>query len=160
MRKTLALMSFGLLAATALPLHAAGTVEITYVEPEKFSDIGFGSVDRDITLRQMTAVLQEFAAKLPDGQTLKLEVTNINLAGEMRPGHGREVRVLRGMADWPEINLRYTLQAGGSTLKSGDAKIYDLAYQQGASSINNVGTNLPYERRMLREWFAKTFADH
>ena len=160
MRKTLALMSFGLLAATALPLHAAGTVEITYVEPEKFSDIGFGTVDRDITLRQMTAVLQEFATKLPDGQTLKLEVTNINLAGEMRPGHGREVRVLRGMADWPEVNLRYALVAGGSTLKSGEAKIYDLAYQQGASSINSVGTNLPYERRMLREWFAKTFPDH
>ena len=160
MRKTLALVSFGLLAAAAMPLHAAGTVEVTYVEPEKFSDIGFGTVDRDITLRQVTALLQEFATKLPDGQTLKLEITNINLAGEIRHGHGRDVRVLRGMADWPEVSLRYTLQEGSRTIKSGDAKIYDMAYQQSSTSLNTVGTNLPYERRMLREWFAKTFAEH
>lgn len=157
MRKTLALMSFGLLAATTLPLHAAGTVEVTYVEPEKFVDIGFGSVDRDITLRHMTAVFQEFAAKLPDGQTLKFEVTNINLAGELRPGHGRDLRVLTGRADWPEIELRYMLVSDGRTLKSGQAKIYDIAYQSNAVFVDRVGTNLPYERHMLRKWFAATF---
>jgi hypothetical protein len=64
------------------------------------------------------------------------------------------------MADWPEINLRYTLQAGGSTLKSGEAKIYDIAYQTNLPFVDQVGTNLPYERHMLRKWFTKTFAEH
>jgi Protein of unknown function (DUF3016) len=160
MRKTLSLLSGGLLAATALPLHAAGTVEVSYIEPEKFTDVGFGATDRERTLREMTAVLQAFAAKLPDGQTLKFEVTNINLAGELRPGRGSDLRVMRGMADWPEINLRYTLQAGTRTLKSGEARIYDIAYQTNLPFVDNVGTNLPYERHMLRKWFTKTFAEH
>ena len=146
MRKTLALMSFGLLAATALPLHAAGTVEITYVEPEKFSDIGFGTVDRDITLRQVTALLQEFATKLPDGQTLKLEITNINLAGEIRHGHGRDVRVLRGMADWPEVSLRYTLQEGSR--RWGNMEVITWDYASGkveaASDPRGQGEGLVY----------------
>ena len=156
MRKTLALLSFGLLAASATTLHAAGTVEVTYVEPDKFTDIGFGSVDRERVLRQMTLVLEEFAAKLPDGQTLKFEVTNIDLAGEQRPGRSQDIRVLRGMADWPQVKLRYTLTAGNSTLKSGEANIYDMGYQYG--TVDAVGTNLPYERRMLRKWFNDNIA--
>jgi hypothetical protein len=160
-RKTLALMSFGLLAATALPLHAAGTVEVTYIEPDKFSDVGFGTMDRERTLREMTALLQALAAKLPDGQTLKFEVTDIDLAGELRPGRGsNDLRVLRGMADWPQIKLRYTLLAGASTLKSGEARIYDIGYQSSMPLMDSVGTNLPYERHMLRKWFAKTFGEH
>lgn len=157
MRNTLALLSFGLLAA-ASPLHAVGTVEVTYVEPEKFMDIGFGSVDRQSVLSDMTAVLKQLGEKLPDGQTLKLEVTNINLAGELRPGAGRELRVMTGRADWPEINLRYTLQAGSQTIKSGEAKIYDIGYQTNATFVDRIGTNLPYERHMLRKWFAANFA--
>lgn len=149
-----ALFLTALLAGPAA--HAAGKVEVSYIEPDKFTDIGWGSVDREAVLRQMTVVLEEFAARLPDGQTLKLEVTNIDLAGEQRPGFGKEVRVLRGMADWPQVKLRYTLLAGNDTVKSGEANIYDLGYQYGP--VNKVGTNLPYERRMLRKWFAETIA--
>jgi hypothetical protein len=147
------------LALTALlagPAHAAGKVEVSYVEPDKFADIGWGSVDRERVLRQMTLVLEEFAARLPDGQTLKLEVTDIDLAGEQRPSRGQDIRVLRGMADWPQVKMRYTLRAGDTTLKSGEANIYDMGYLYGA--VDNVGTNLPHERRMLRKWFAETIA--
>lgn len=158
MRKILTLLSFSLLAA-APSLHAAGRVEVTYVEPEKFMDIGFGSVDRKIALDEMTAILTRLGEKLPDGQTLKLEVTHINLAGEVRPGAGRDIRVMTGTADWPEVALRYTLQAGGQTLKGGEAKVYDIAYLTNATFVDRVGTNLPYERHMLRKWFAATFGN-
>ncbi len=157
MPKTLALVASGLLAACALPLQAAGTVEVNYVEPEKFTDIGFGTVDRERVLSDMSAVLKALGTRLPDGQTLKLEVTNINLAGELRPGAGRDLRIVSGRTDWPEVTLRYTLRAGNDTLKSGEAKIYDLAYFERANFIDRVGTNLPFERQMLRKWFAATF---
>jgi hypothetical protein len=133
--------------------HAAGKVEVSYVEPDKFADLGWGTMDRERALQQMTRVLEEFAARLPDGQTLKFEVTDIDLAGEQRPGRAQDLRVLRGMADWPVVSFRYTLLAGNSTVKSGEAKVYDMAYQHG--TIDSVGTNLPYERRMLRKWFAE-----
>ncbi len=157
MDKSLIIVSIAALLAGTLPAHAAGKVEVSYVEPEKFTDVGFGTVDREHTLRDMTAVLEAFAARLPDGQTLRFEVTNINLAGELRPHRGNDVRVLTGTTDWPEVKLRYTLQAGGATLKSGEARIYDIAYQLNSDFINKVGTNLPYERHMLRKWFTETF---
>lgn len=151
-----ALFALPLLAALAGPAAAEGKVEVSYVEPERFADIGWGNVDRERVLRQMTSMLEELAARLPDGQTLKLEVTDIDLAGEQRPGRAQDVRVLRGMADWPQIKLRYTLLAGSATLQSGEANIYDMAYQYGV--VDSVGTNLPYERRMMRKWFAETIA--
>ena len=157
MSKTLALFASGLLAATVLPLHAAGTVEVSYVEPEKFSDIGFGTVDRERVLGEMTSLLKALGAKLPDGQTLKLEITNINLAGELKPAAGRELRIVTGRTDWPEVSLRYTLRAGNDTLKSGEAKVYDLAYFERVNFVDRVGTNLPFERQMMRKWFAETF---
>lgn len=156
MSKTLALLASGLLAVCSLPLQAAGTVEVSYVEPEKFRDIGFGTVDRERVLSDMTAVLKALGAKLPDGQTLKLEVTDIDLAGELRPAGGRDLRLVTGRTDWPEIQLRYTLRAGNDTLKSGEAKIYDLAYFERATFVDRIGTNLPFERQMLRKWFAAT----
>ncbi|MBL8305367.1 MAG: DUF3016 domain-containing protein [Rubrivivax sp.] len=157
MPKTLALVASGLLAVCALPLQAAGTVEVSYIEPEKFTDIGFGTVDRERVLSDMSEVLKALGAQLPDGQTLKLEITNINLAGELRPGAGRDLRIITGRTDWPEVSLRYTLRAGNNTLKSGEAKVYDLAYFERVNFINRVGTNLPFERHMLRKWFAATF---
>jgi hypothetical protein len=158
MHKSLLSVSVSLVFAYALPAHAAGKVEVSYVEPEKFTDVGFGSVERERTLRDMSAVLEALGDKLPDGQTLKLTVTNINLAGEWRPHRGQDLRVMNGRTDWPEVNLRYTLQAGDATLKSGEAKIYDMAYQLNAGFVNRIGTNLPYERHMLRKWFTETIA--
>jgi Protein of unknown function (DUF3016) len=154
----LATLASAAMLATTPPVLAAGTVEVRYIEPQKFTDVGFGTVDRERTLSDMTAVLQAFAAKLPDGQTLTFEVTDINLAGEWRPHRGNYVRVLSGTTDWPEIKLRYTLQAGGTTLKSGEARVYDIAYQLNSNFVDKVGTNLPYERHMLRKWFNETFA--
>lgn len=145
-----------LTAALAGPACAAGKVEVTYFEPDKFSDIGFGAFDRERTLRQMTMLLEAFATKLPDGQTLKIEVTDIDLAGEQRQGRAQNLRILRGMADWPRVKLRYTLLAGSGTVSSGEADVYDLGYQY--SAVNAIGTNLPYERRMLRKWFNQTIA--
>ncbi len=150
-------LTLAALMTSAFAAHAAGTVEVRYVEPEKFTDVGFGTLERGRTLSDMTTVLQSLGAKLPDGQTLTLEVTDINLAGELRPTRNGDVRVLRGTTDWPEVSLRYTLQAGTNTLKSGEARVKDIAYLKNANSVDKIGTNLPHERHMLRKWFAETF---
>lgn len=149
-------------AATAAALWAgaaqAASVEVRYLEPDNFADLGRSSWDRERAMKSLTAHLQKLGQTLPDGQTLRLEVTDIDLAGEIRPWGWHELRVLRGQADWPQISLRYTLLQGERTLKSGEARLADLAYMQTLSGRDRPGEELAVERRMMRRWFADTFA--
>lgn len=133
--------------------HAAGTVEVKFVEPEKFSDAGRNTWDRERTLQALTEHLQSLGKTLPDGQALRLTVTDIDLAGELRPSRrGDELRVMRGRADWPSMVLRYELLDAGGTLKSGDARLADMAYQQSGPG-KYQGLAYAYEMRMLDRWF-------
>ena len=133
--------------------RAAGTVEVKFVDPDQFSDAGRGSIDIERTVKAFTEHLQGLGKALPDGQTLRLSVTDIDLAGELRPTrHGSDVRVLRGRADWPRVNLRYELMDGGRTLKSGEARLSDISYQQVSLGLYRNDA-YAYEMRMLDRWF-------
>jgi hypothetical protein len=146
------------LACLMASAHAAGKIEVRYIEPARFSDAGRSGIDRDRTMKTLGDYLQTLAAQLPDGQTLQLEVLDIDLAGELRPSFGgQDVRVLRGGADWPRVKLRYTLQAGGQTLKAGQADISDMDYLREPTARALWDTDLPYEKRMLLKWFDATF---
>lgn len=139
------------------PARAAGEVKLSFVAPEKFSDIGTGTVERERVLRSLEDFLQSLGAKaLPDGQTLELAITNIDLAGETRFTPRGDVRVLRGGTDWPRIELRYTLRAGATVLKSGEARLSDSAYLSGRRTPD-LDTEHGHEKRMLRSWFTETF---
>ena len=145
-----------LVLALPLVVGAAGKVEVKYIEVEKFADIGRASFDREQTLDAMTRLLQQLGEALPDGRTLRLEITDIDLAGELEPvSNGRELRVLRNRADWPRMSLRYTLLDGQRTVKSGEARLQDMNY------IDNIGLAdrgraLSAERNMLKRWFDTT----
>jgi hypothetical protein len=85
-------------------------------------------------------------------------VLDVDLAGRMYPRRGGdEIRVMNGGADWPRLHLRYTLEAGGQLLRSGDDELSNMNYQD---RINRYGADdaLRYEKQMLDEWFAKRFA--
>jgi hypothetical protein len=153
-----------LLAAACLALgaglsaQAADKLDLQFVTPEKFSDIGDGSHDRERNLKSLSDYLQTLAAQLPEGQALKLEVLDVNLAGETRPRGAQDIRVLRGRADWPQMTLRYTLTQNGTTLKAGNAQLSDMGYLDhglGYGSGRGYG-DLPYDKRMLQDWFRKT----
>ncbi len=145
------------LAVAATPARAAGTVEVSFVEPQNFTDIGLNWMDRERVLKSLGGFLQSLGGQLPDGQTLSISITNINLAGEIRFAPRGDIRVMRGRADWPEVELRYTLKSGTETLRSGQAKVYDMAYLQSLRTPD-IDTEYGYEKRMLRRWFAETFA--
>ena len=153
--------SFASAAVTALLLtgaaHAAATVEVRYVEPDNFTDIGRSPWDRERAMTALTAHLQKLGLALPDGQTLRLDVTDIDLAGDIRPWGWHELRVLRGQADWPQITLSYTLLEGERTLKSDEVRLYDLAYMQTLTGRDRPGDELGVEKRMVRRWFTETF---
>jgi len=137
---------------------AAATVEVRYVEPDNFTDIGRSSWDRERALNTLTAHLQKLGQTLPANQTLRLEVTDIDLAGDIRPWGWHELRVLRDRADWPSIRMRYTLLEGERTLRTEEVRLSDLGYMQILSGSDRAGEELAYEKRMVRRWFTDTFA--
>lgn len=132
---------------------SAGQVEVSWVDPDQFADAGRSVVDRERTMGALGEHVKRWGRLLPDGQTLKLEVLDVDLAGEIEPYGWHQVRILRGRADWPHLKLRYTLQAGDRTLKSGEADLADMHYRLGDRS-----SELGFEKRMLDQWFRNTFA--
>lgn len=149
-----------LLTAAALPAAAAGKVEVSFVEPDKFADAGRSTLDRERTFKTLSDYLQALGTELPDGQTLRLEVTDLDLAGNVEPFGWRsssEVRVLRGRADWPHMNLRYKLLAEGREVKTGEAQLADISYMYTLRGRDHPQDALAYEKRMVRRWFDDTF---
>lgn len=147
----------GLLTAGAV---TAGTVDIRFDHPESYSDSGDNVHDAAQVREQLAAHLRKLGeAWLPPGQQLKIEILDIDLAGQVRPLRrlARDVRVLRGRADWPRISLRYTLLAGPEVLARGEEVVADMSYLERTSSIDR-NESLGYEKRMLERWFRERFA--
>ncbi len=140
----------------ALPqARAAGLVEVQWSGSASYRDAGRSAADRERVMQTLGAHFRQLGRLLPSGQTLKLEVTDLDLAGEIEAVAWHQLRVLRGRADWPQLSLRYTLSAGGSTLKSGEARLSDMNYLSSARQ-----DDLGYEKRMVEQWFRAEFAPH
>jgi hypothetical protein len=149
MRRTLILI-----ATLASAAATAGTVEVRFIEPDKFADARDGVHSREDVLKTLEERLKQLGAKkLPASQTLQVEVLDIDLAGDAFPRVAlRDTRVLRGRADWPRMHLRYTLREGDKVIKSGEDRIADMNYLMGSLRASQ-DSPLPYEKRMLDNWF-------
>jgi hypothetical protein len=144
----------------ALAAGSAGAaVSVTYVQPDRFSDVPFVTWEREDTLKTLTEHFTWLGRGLPPGQDLRIEITDVDLAGRAIPDAraGRDLRVLRGQADWPRIELRYAVEENGQLLKSGEARITDMNYL-GHTNRYFDGEPLRYEKAMIDEWFEKTIA--
>ncbi|MGI4719689.1 MAG: DUF3016 domain-containing protein [Janthinobacterium lividum] len=145
--------------ATVLALGASAAsagVTVNYVNPENFSDLPFSPWHRQVVLEDLAGYFAQLGKDLPAGQELKVDVTNIDLAGRQRPGRGAKYpRFAQGGADWPVIELRYTLSANGKVVDSGTAQLKDMAYLDHLDSGSNID-RLRFEKRMVQEWFNET----
>ena len=153
MRKTVLAALLSLTAAVAW-----AQVQVTYIKPEEFSDMPFNIRDREEVLAQLTDHFKQLAKQLPAGQTLKVEVLDVDLAGRLYPRHSSpdEIRVMRGGADWPTMHLRYTLERDGKVVRSADEHLSNMAYQDRVNRYSN-GDPLRYEKQMVDDWFQKEF---
>jgi hypothetical protein len=151
-----AALSCGLAAGT-LSAHAAGTVLVNFHESDKFSDIGRGVGERERNLEILEQHFKRLGRKLPDAQTLTIEVLDVDLAGEVWPTRRfGDLRILRGTADWPRMTLRWQLAADGKMLRKGEERVADMAY---LTRIPRPGDSeaLAPDLRMVDDWFARRF---
>jgi Protein of unknown function (DUF3016) len=156
-----ALILSGTLATGITPALAGGAIEVAFTDHARYADAGLTPHERSVNLAGLAEHLKRLAARhLPDGQTLAIEVLDVDLAGAPRLLHktATELRIVRGGADWPRIELRYTLSSDGRTLRSGSERLVDLNYQRRGSA---VGTSEPlgYEKRLIDDWFHARFVE-
>lgn len=113
-------------------------------------------------MQEIEAHLKQLGQRyLPSNQSLKIEVLDVDLAGHLRMSSrlGREVRILRGNADWPSIKLNYVLEADGRVVQERQEDIADMGYLQHTPKRYS-NQSLAYEKQMLDDWFRQRFAVH
>ena len=148
----------GLFALTAGAASAGVTVN--YIESDKFADLPFTPWEREQVLKDLSEYFTKLGAQLPEGQDLTIDVLDVDLAGREYPNFrsGRELRILKGTADWPIINLRYSLTQNGQVLKGGDARLADMNYMQRINRMSD-SDSLRAEKRMIDDWFNETILE-
>lgn len=147
-----ALAAAAVLAVLAAAPVQAGQVSVSFVDPQQFTDIGFGKVPRDRNLQTLHEHMMRWGQRLPQAQSLQIEVLDVDLAGIERPvGFDPFVRVLNGRVDGPRMTLRWMLREGDTVVASGRDELSDMSYLQ---RLAGVFRNEPlfYDRRMLDDW--------
>lgn len=142
-----------------VPSVLAGTSEVTWTNPEKYRDIDPGDGHREHFKRQVFAKFEKhfskLAEKLPEGQVLKINVTDVDLAGDAKFNMER-IRIVKDIY-FPRIEFSYqVVDSEGNILRSGEENLKDMSFMMrgGPKYSNDL---LGYEKRMLDEWFRDTF---
>jgi hypothetical protein len=147
------------LAALALTATAAfaGTAEVRFVNPERFSDLGTFKSDEQANMDTLSFYIGQLAQQLPPDQVLRVDVLDVDLAGEPRQTRNGPLRIARDVS-FPAMHMRWSLESNGRVLRTGDQRITDVFYRHRIREARYSTTSLFYEKRMLDDWFRGEFA--
>ncbi len=150
-----------LLALTALimPLAASAVTTVEWAPPENYKDAYSSSAksdnSRQVVLDSLEAfIIKQADARLAEGQSLKIVVKDVDLAGEYEPWTDyKDTRIIKG-AYFARISFDYVLtDKSGEELKSGSEVIVNKLLTQ--PSLPDRDEIAPYLRDSLRSWFAR-----
>jgi Protein of unknown function (DUF3016) len=144
-------------AAILLPCAANATVRVNFVAPESYRDSEQAGT-RDGVLNELRRYLESLGtAYLKAGQSLTIDVLDIDLAGEYEPWrpHLAHARIMRDITP-PMMKLRYRLEQKGRVLLRGTETVSDMNYLVSLSARRS-GERLAYDKEMLQDWFQARF---
>ena len=141
----------------------AATVTVTFVAPEKFTDVK-DSVqesdrERDRVLDVLKAHIEDLARSyVTNGRHLEIKVTDVDLAGDFEPWRGLDfdhIRILKEIYP-PRMELEFRLvDADGKVVSEGKRRLQELGYLM----TNTLSTNDPlrFDKEMIRSWMRQEF---
>jgi hypothetical protein len=165
MRAPLAsLLGACLAVALASPAHAAGPVDVAFLQSDAYSDAGRDPLERSRAEERLARYLQGLGSRwLADGQALKIDVLDLDIGGELRPRRAGNLNDLRiasnNDARQPHITMRYSLTQNGAVVTSGEETVTDLAYLRHGADIAGADDPLYQEKRMLQAWFKQRIVE-
>jgi len=167
--RALGLLAAGALSQTAslsaAPAEKPTTrVEVNFFEPQRFTDVGDRYNDternREYILGELRKYLQERAQSyVPEGQTLAVTITDVDLAGEFEPWRGAsatDVRIVKEIYP-PRMKLSFRLtNANGDVLKQGERELTNLNFLMTAPP---TFMNDPYrhDKALIDNWLRSEF---
>jgi hypothetical protein len=144
----------------------AGTVNVSFIHPENFADAslqgGYGKSSEQATLEQLGHFLESLGPwYLKAGQTLALDVLNVDLAGRIEWWRRDfyDTRILRDVYP-PRFTLKYRLVEAGQVLVESQETVVDPDYLANPGIYFSTSDPLRFEKAMLEDWFRRRFGDH
>jgi len=143
-------------------LPTQGPVSVQWRDPARFSELrnsrNRSEARRGDWVMQLATYLRKRAEKrLPPGQRLDVEITDIQRAGNYEPWHGiqfHDVRFLRDLYP-PRIDLTFErLDADSVVIATGERRLSDFAYLSSAAGAGHSDP-LRYEKRLIDRWLAR-----
>ena len=155
-----------LVAWCAIMFHSnilAATSEVTWTEYKKYRDIQPGNEHpthfRERTFKNFEKHFNGLAQRLPEGLTLKIEVTDVDLAGDTLIGGINRLRIIKELYS-PRLTFSYQLLGSdGTQIAAESVKLRDMNFMTG-TSLRYRHDALGYEKKMLDDWFKTTFKEH
>lgn len=150
-----------LTGAAAGAAAAPGSVDVSFVGATRYADAGATPWEIEANVQALAQHLQQLGDReLPAGRTLTVEILDVDLAGTLRHSAraGREIRIVKGGADWPSIRLRYTQGVPGRPVQVGQERLTDMNYSRGFAGVGRAEP-LHFEKRLLDTWFRARIVD-
>lgn len=156
----------GLVSAVALRAAETRTIaraDVMFFEPEKFTDVRdsyMGDPSRTTYLEQIRDHLLEQAKYyVPEGHTLSVTFTDIDMAGDFEPWRGSQwtdVRIVKDLYP-PRMNLTFRLtDADGNVVKEGKRELRDLAFMI-KITMSFRDDSVRHEKALVDDWLRSEF---
>jgi len=160
MKKVPMILSLILSILLLVPATKAATSEIKWTNPDDYRDIYPGEEHRkhfrERTFKALEKHFSILAKQLPQGQLLKVEVTDIDLAGDVHHGGIRQIRLVKEIY-FPKMKFSYqVVDVKNNELSAGQVDLKDMSFMMG-SNLKYRNDSLGYEKKMLDNWFKKVF---
>ncbi|WP_299790435.1 DUF3016 domain-containing protein [uncultured Shewanella sp.] len=145
------------------PTTEQGVVKIQWQDPKSFRDVkavsDIQSRYEQRTFEALTKNLNKAAGKtLKPDQKLEMLVTDLDLAGDVRPTFGATMNDIRLIEEIypPRITFSYKVLEGDKVIMAGDEKLTDMGFMQSVGRMNDKPYR--YESKLLADWLNKTVA--
>ena len=159
MKQSILIISLLSVSFIFTPNAFAANSEVTWTDYKSYRDIDPGNEGRkqfrERTFKDLEKHFAKLASNLPEDHRLKIDVTDVDLAGDTNAAGINRTRIIKQLYS-PRMNFSYQLlNAEGEVVKSEEVVVRDMNFMSGRLKYRN--TSLPYEKKMLDDWFESTF---
>ena len=143
----------------ALPAFAhAGESVVKWQDFKDYRDVRASNQAKSSYHKQIATQfekhLSKLAEQLPKEYKLSVEITDIDLAGDVRYGGMDEIRVVKPIY-FPRLKLNYSLtdKEGSVISEANDVELKDMGFMDKIKMGRDE--SFYYEKRLITEWFGE-----